>query len=125
VGVHAIGGIWGALATGLFASKLINEAGADGLFFGNPAQLGIQALTVVAACVYSFGMSYGILKVIDATVGLRVSEEDESTGLDLSQHGEMGYILESFSGKGISGYHGGEAEHNIFSPMHVPSTAKK
>jgi ammonium transporter, Amt family len=125
VGVHAVGGIWGALATGLFASKLINGAGADGLFFGNPAQLGIQAITVAAACVYSFGMSYGILKVIEATVGLRVFEEEEATGLDLSQHGEMGYILESYSGKGIPGYHGAEVEHKIFSPMHIPSTAKK
>lgn len=125
VGVHAVGGIWGALATGLFASTLVNEAGADGLFFGNPAQLGIQALTVVAACLYSFGMSYGILKATDALVGLRVSEEDEATGLDLSQHGETGYILESFSGKGIMGYPDAEANLKIFSAMHVSSTAGK
>jgi len=93
VGVHAVGGTWGALATGLFASKLINPAGADGLFFGNPGQLGIQALSVITAWVYSFVVSYILLKILDATMGLRVSEEEESEGIDLSQHGETGYIL--------------------------------
>lgn len=91
VGVHAVGGSWGALATGLFASKLINSAGADGLFFGHPGQLGIQALTVVVAWVYSFAVSYILLKILDATIGLRVNDEEESEGLDLSQHGEAGY----------------------------------
>ncbi|MHC1729683.1 MAG: ammonium transporter [Syntrophobacteraceae bacterium] len=103
VGVHAVGGTWGALATGLFASKLINPAGGDGLFFGNPAQLGIQALTVLAAWVFSFAVTMVILKVIDLVMGLRTSEEDEAEGLDLSQHGETGYILDSFSGKGSFG----------------------
>lgn len=91
VGVHAVGGTCGALLTGLFASKLINPAGADGLFFGNPGQLGIQALSVVAAWVYSFVVTFIILKILDATMGLRVSEEEESMGIDLSQHGEAGY----------------------------------
>jgi len=93
VGVHAVGGTLGALLTGLFASTLVNPAGADGLFFGNAAQLGTQALSVVAAWVYSFVVTWVILKILDATMGLRVSEEDESEGLDLSQHGESGYVL--------------------------------
>lgn len=93
VGVHAVGGTTGALLTGLFASKAINAAGADGLFFGNASQFGIQALSVVVAWVYSFAVSWIILKIIDAVMGLRVSEEDESDGLDLSQHGEVGYTL--------------------------------
>ncbi len=93
VGVHGAGGTWGALATGLFASKAINAAGADGLFFGNPKQLGIQAITVVAAWVYSFALSFVILKALDWTMGLRVAEEHEREGLDLSQHGEIGYNL--------------------------------
>ncbi|MCU0588657.1 MAG: ammonium transporter [Syntrophobacteraceae bacterium] len=93
VGVHAVGGTLGALLTGLFASKLVNPAAADGLFFGNAAQLGTQALSVVAAWVYSFVVTWIILKILDATMGLRVSEEEESEGLDLSQHGETGYIL--------------------------------
>jgi Amt family ammonium transporter len=91
VGVHGVGGTWGALATGLFASKAINAAGSDGLFFGNPSLIGIQALSVVSAWVYSFVVTLIILKVLDWTMGLRVSEEHEMTGLDLSQHGESGY----------------------------------
>jgi Amt family ammonium transporter len=91
VGVHGVGGTWGALATGLFASKAINSAGNDGLFFGNPSLLGVQALSVVSAWVYSFVMTLIILKILDWTMGLRVSEENEVNGLDLSQHGEAGY----------------------------------
>ncbi len=95
VGVHGVGGTLGALFTGFFASKLINAAGGDGLFFGNAGQVGIQALSVLSAWVYSFVVTFIILKVLDATMGLRVSEEDESTGLDLSQHGEVGYTFEA------------------------------
>ena len=91
VGVHGVGGTWGALATGLFASKAINSAGNDGLFFGNSSLVGIQALSVVSAWVYSFVVTLIILKILDWTMGLRVSEEHEVNGLDLSQHGEAGY----------------------------------
>jgi Amt family ammonium transporter len=91
VGVHGIGGTWGALATGLFASKAVNAAGADGLFFGNPAQLGIQALAVLVTLVFVFVGTLIILAIVGAITGLRVSEEDERTGLDLSQHDEKAY----------------------------------
>ena len=91
VGVHGVGGTWGALATGLFASKAINPAGNDGLFFGNPSLLAIQALTVLVAWIYSFVVTLVLLKILDRTMGLRVSEEHEINGLDLSQHGEAGY----------------------------------
>ncbi|MGQ9687368.1 MAG: ammonium transporter [Desulfobaccales bacterium] len=93
VGVHGIGGLWGALATGLFASKAVNDAGADGLFFGNPAQLGIQALAVVATVIYSFVLSLILLKLVDVIMGLRVAKENEVAGLDLSEHQETGYNL--------------------------------
>ncbi|MDR3557159.1 MAG: ammonium transporter [Syntrophobacteraceae bacterium] len=93
IGVHGVGGTFGALFTGFFASTLINSGGANGLFFGNPKQVGIQALSVACAWVYSFVVSFIILKVLDAVMGLRASEEDESTGLDLSQHGEVGYTF--------------------------------
>ena len=93
VGVHGVGGTFGALATGLFASKAINPAGADGLFFGNPSLLGIQAISVLAAVVFAFGMTWTILKVLDKTMGLRVNPEQELEGLDLSQHGESGYTF--------------------------------
>jgi Amt family ammonium transporter len=91
VGIHGIGGTWGALATGLFASKAINAAGADGLFYGNPAQLGIQALAVLVSWVFAFVGTLVILKVVDWTIGLRVSEEEERIGLDLTQHEERAY----------------------------------
>ncbi|MPZ77418.1 MAG: ammonia channel protein, partial [Deltaproteobacteria bacterium] len=91
VGVHGIGGTWGALATGLFASKAINPAGNDGLFYGNPAQLGVQAVSVVATIVFALGVTFIILSILKATMGLRVSEEEERMGLDLTQHNERGY----------------------------------
>jgi len=93
VGVHGVGGTWGALATGLFASTAVNAAGADGLFFGHPSQLVIQAVGVVATVVYSFVLTYVLLRVVDATMGLRATDEDEIMGLDLSQHGERAYGL--------------------------------
>ena len=91
VGVHCIGGITGALLTGVLASKAVNPAGADGLLFGNPAQFGIQALAVAVTVIFCFVSSFVLLKIVDAVVGLRVYEEDEVVGLDLSQHGETAY----------------------------------
>jgi Amt family ammonium transporter len=93
VGVHGVGGTWGALATGLFASKLVNDAGADGLFFGNPGQLRTQIIAVLATYVLAAVLTWVVLKVIDAMVGLRVADEDEVAGLDLSQHSETAYVL--------------------------------
>ena|ERR1041384_526837 len=91
VGVHAVGGIWGVLATGLFASKAVNAAGADGLFFGNPAQLGIQAMALLVTIVFVFVGTLVILAVVASITGLRVTEEEEQTGLDISQHDEKAY----------------------------------
>lgn len=91
VGIHGLGGIWGALATGLFASTAINPDGADGLFFGNPAQLWIQFVSVVATCVFSFIVTYIILKVLNSWIGIRVTPEQEEAGMDISQHSETGY----------------------------------
>jgi Amt family ammonium transporter len=93
VGVHGVGGTWGAIATGLFASKTINPGGENGLFYGNPAQLGTQALAVVATFAIASIGTFIILKIVDVLVGLRVSEEDEVAGLDLSQHSETAYSL--------------------------------
>jgi Amt family ammonium transporter len=93
VGVHGVGGLWGALATGLFASVAVNEGGANGLFFGNPAQLGIQVVAVIATLVYSFVLSYILLKIVDAVMGLRVTKDSEVAGLDLTEHQEAGYSL--------------------------------
>ncbi|MGH7827585.1 MAG: ammonium transporter [Candidatus Binatia bacterium] len=91
VGVHGVGGTWGALATGLFASKAINPAGNDGLFFGNPGQLGVQFVSVAATIVFAVVVTGIILAILKASMGLRVAEEEERMGLDLSQHNERGY----------------------------------
>jgi Amt family ammonium transporter len=92
-GVHGIGGILGTLAAGLFAQKAINPAGADGLFFGNPKLFITQLIAVAITIAYSFIVTAIILKVLDKTVGLRVDDESEVVGLDISQHGESGYTL--------------------------------
>lgn len=92
-GVHGIGGIWGAIATGLFATKTINPAGADGLFYGNPKQLLVQLITVAVTIVYSFIVTYIIYKIVDLLIGMRVKEKDEVIGLDYSQHNEGAYTV--------------------------------
>ena len=92
-GVHCVGGIWGALATGLFASKLVNPKGADGLFFGNPKQFIIQALTVLVTIGYTFVVTFAIYKLVDLLIGVRVKEEEELMGLDLTQHHERAYTV--------------------------------
>jgi ammonium transporter, Amt family len=91
--VHGMGGITGALATGLFAQAAINPAGADGLFYGNPALLARQFVAVVAVALYAAGMTWAILKAIEMTVGLRVPEQEETLGLDATTHGEAAYQL--------------------------------
>jgi Amt family ammonium transporter len=91
VGIHGCGGTWGAIATGLFASKAVNPAGADGLFFGNSGQLLIQVVSVAATMVFAFVMSLILLKLVDVLVGIRVHSEDEERGLDISLHNEKGY----------------------------------
>ncbi|MCX5678572.1 MAG: ammonium transporter [Candidatus Omnitrophica bacterium] len=92
-GVHGVGGTLGALLTGFFAQKLINPAGNNGLFFGNPGQLGIQFIGVAATAVYSIVVTFILLKVVDAIVGLRVPDEEEVIGLDITQHEESAYTL--------------------------------
>ena len=92
-GVHGIGGIWGALATGLWATKAVNPAGNNGLFYGNPGLFLIQLKAVVVTIVYSFIVSWVLLKLVDAFMGLRVSEDEERIGLDLTQHRESGYTM--------------------------------
>jgi ammonium transporter, Amt family len=90
-GVHGVGGIVGTLALGLFAQMMINPSGADGLFYGNPGLFYTQLLAVGVSVAYSFGMTFILLKVVDLVCGLRLEDEDERKGLDISQHGERGY----------------------------------
>ena len=91
VGVHGVGGTWGALATGLFASKAVNAAGNNGLFFGNPGQLWIQFISVVATIVFAMVVTAIILGILKATMGLRLADDEERMGLDLTQHNERAY----------------------------------
>ncbi len=90
-GVHGIGGTWGAIATGLFASKAVNPAGADGFFHGNPEQLLNQNIGVLSCWLVAAAGTFVILKVVNAFIPLRVSEEEEKIGIDLAFHGEVGY----------------------------------
>ena len=92
-GVHCVGGIWGALATGLFASKAVNPAGANGLFFGNPKQLLIQLTAVLVTVVYTTIVTVIIYKLVDLFIGVRVNEKEELIGLDLTQHRERAYTV--------------------------------
>jgi Amt family ammonium transporter len=91
VGVHGVGGTWGALATGLFASKAVNAAGNNGLFFGNSGQLWIQLVGVVSTIAFSMVVTAIILLVLKAVMGLRVADDEERMGLDLTQHNERAY----------------------------------
>ena len=91
VGVHGAGGIVGAVLTGVFASAAVNSAGANGLVFGGPGLLVTQLAAVGATAGYSFLVTLILLKVLDWSLGLRVSDEHEQLGLDVSQHSESGY----------------------------------
>jgi Amt family ammonium transporter len=84
---HGIGSTWGVLATGIFAS-----IGAAGLIAGNSHQVTVQVIAIAVTWIYSFAVTYGLAKVIDAFMGLRVRDEEESVGLDISQHGEGAYM---------------------------------
>ena len=92
VGVHGVGGTWGALATGIFAVAAVG--GVDGLIEGEASQVGDQMIAIGVVWIYSFTVTAIILKVLDVTMGLRVKEEEEELGLDVTQHGERGYVLD-------------------------------
>jgi Amt family ammonium transporter len=91
--VHGVGGIWGSIATGIFAKASINGIGSDGLIYGGYDQLGKQIVAVAAVAAFAATATFAILKVIDALIGLRVPEEEEVLGLDPTQHGELAYQL--------------------------------
>lgn len=90
-GVHGVGGIVGAILTGVFATTSVNSAGFDGLLYGNPGQVVTQIIAVVVVAAYAAAVTFGLLKLIDVTIGLRVTEQEEQEGLDASQHGEVAY----------------------------------
>lgn len=92
-GIHGVGGIWGAIATGLFATTSVNSAGANGLFYGNATQLGPQLISVLATCAFSGIATFAIVKVLSACMTIRTEASNERTGLDISEHGQEAYDL--------------------------------
>ncbi len=95
-GVHGIGGTWGAIATGLFASTAVNPAGADGLFYGNAGQLTTQLIGVGVSWVVAAVMTFIILKIIGLFMQVRATADQEIQGLDITEHGERGYAYQDF-----------------------------
>jgi Amt family ammonium transporter len=94
--VHGMGGVWGAVATGIFATAAVNPAGADGLIAGNGMLVLKQLAAVTATGAYAFGMTFALAKLVKVAMGLRVKDEEETVGLDISQHGERAYGGMSF-----------------------------
>ena len=92
-GVHGVGGVWGAIATGLWATTAINDGGGDGLFYGNAAQLWVQIKAVGTTCIWSGVVSLVLWKLIDGTIGLRASDDEERIGMDLTDHAETAYTV--------------------------------
>jgi Amt family ammonium transporter len=88
---HGVGGLTGALLTGVLAQKLWNSAGNDGLLYGNPGQLSVQALGALSSAVYAAIMTFAILKVLALATSLRAASRIEGVGMDVSQHGEEAY----------------------------------
>jgi len=122
VAVHLVGGLWGTIALGFFATSSLNSSSADGLFYGGGfSQLIIQLIAAVAVLVYSFVVTTIIALVVKGTVGFRVTDEDESTGIDESQHAESGY---DYSGLRIGGGSGSMFEHTTAGDR-VPATPRE
>jgi Amt family ammonium transporter len=88
---HGMASTWGMIATGLFATVELNSAGGNGLFYGNPSQLWIQLLAIAVTIVFTFGVTFVVAKLLDMSIGLRVSSMEEEVGLDISGHGERAY----------------------------------
>ena len=121
VGVHLVGGIIGSLLLGVFATVSVNEAGVDGLIAGGGAALlGKQVIAVLATIAFSFVVTMGIAKLVEATVGLRVAEQDEIAGLDLTQHSEVGYALSDTGGSFAPQASGAGSHSHASSPVRVP-----
>jgi Amt family ammonium transporter len=117
VGVHGVGGAFGAIATGIFASKAINPAGADGLIYGNVAIVGTQIIAVLATIAFAVAGTAVILFALKAVIGLRVTEQEERLGLDLSQHSESAYTFTSDYDEAVSGRTSEHAAASIAKPV--------
>jgi Amt family ammonium transporter len=117
-GVHGVGGAWGALATGLFASRAVNEAGADGLLYGNPAQFASQLVGVAVSCLFAILMTVLLMKGLALFMKIRVDEAQENWGLDITEHGERGYTPQDLA-TGAPAIHPAP----IANPLSLPETS--
>ena len=120
---HGMAGIAGAMLTGVFATKLVNPAGGDGLLAGNAAQMGVQLLAVVATIAFAALGTLGILKLVDVTIGARADVPEETAGLDLSQHGEEAYLGTDLGSAGPGTSLGGSVVVETFSVEPTPAPA--
>ena len=102
-GIHGIGGMWGAIATGLWATKAINPAGADGLFYGSSDLLVAQLISIGVACVLAVAGSFILFKLVSAFMDVRMADADETAGLDIVEHGERGYAQAFLTGNPLGG----------------------
>lgn len=124
IGVHGVGGLWGALATGLFATAAVSGLPyANGLFHGHAAQMWDQTAGILAVAGYSFVVTFILLKVLDLTIGIRVSEEDEELGLDITQHGERAYTSDE-TGVPVAGGTILPAPPAVYATQQLPAAAK-
>ena len=123
---HGLAGMAGAMLTGVFATKLVNPAGGDGLLAGNAGQMGVQLLAVLATVAFAGIGTLGILKLVDVTIGARANIPEETAGLDLSQHGEEAYFGNDLGGlAGTGGSLGGSVVVESFAvePTAAPEPA--
>ena len=121
---HGLAGMAGALLTGVFATKLVNPAGGDGLLAGNAGQMGVQLLAVLATVAFAGLGTLGILKLVQVTIGARADVPEESAGLDLSQHGEEAYFGSDLgSAAGTGGSLGGSVVLDAFAVDPIPASA--
>ncbi|MCG9969727.1 ammonium transporter [Pelotomaculum terephthalicicum JT] len=116
-GVHGVGGTWGALATGLFATTAVNPAGSDGLFYGNPEQVVIQLIAIASSWAVAIVGTYIILKVVNVFIKLRATDEEQESGLDITQHGEDAYTDFVLSASMNSGFSGLKESSTVVKPM--------
>jgi Amt family ammonium transporter len=121
-GVHGIGGTWGAIATGLWATTKVNPAGADGLFYGSSDLIVAQLISIVVAYVLAIGGSFVLIKIVGLFMKVRVDEDEEVSGLDLSEHGERGYAQSFVAGSAFFDTADGSAmamQHKLQGPSEI------
>ena len=124
-GVHGLGGTWGSIATGLFATTSVNPAGADGFFYGDSHLLMAQVISTIVAYALAIAGSFVLYKIVNAITPMRADDAEETAGLDIVEHGEHGYTGETFSASPmLSSFLGDAAESSSFSSTMLETPGK-